>query len=145
MRPTPAVALFAILVAAAPAFAEGPVDDRISESVEAAARLQGPLDGGWTVRGERGRVLYVMIIVDPAGGAGPLQAVWRDPRDAASAAAAATIQRAGNGLWIGFSHPLTSPATALVLRKGREGWRGTVRENGASRPIAMVRTPRAAD
>ncbi len=77
----------ALALAGAIALAEAPAADpvaaafdaRMAQSAQAAQALQGPLDGTWLVRDPRGRVLLVLQISDPANGAGPLAAAWREP------------------------------------------------------------------
>ena len=53
------------------------IGGRIAGSAVAAQSLQGPLDGTWALTYSHARTLFVFQLVDPASGAGRLQAAWR--------------------------------------------------------------------
>lgn len=108
----------AALLALAAALALGsgdPLNDRISEANGAAQSLQGPLDGAWTLRDEKGAVLYHLQISElpegAAGGAwsgadnrfGGIEIARRGDRvDLVIDGATVSLRRRG-GLWRGAS------------------------------------------
>jgi hypothetical protein len=112
------------------------------DSFDAAQALQGPLDGRWTLYDAGGRALYAIQIVDPAGGGGPLQAAWRDPRDSRATGAlgvVSDIARTGGALRLSFAGHGGVGAT-LVLRQDRHGgWSGRMVESGNAMRVTLRR------
>jgi len=116
------------------------LDDRIRSSVNAAESLQGPLDGSWTLYDAVGGRLYVFQVVDPAGGQGPLEGVWRDLRRPAGSLAYGLVtylSRGEGGLTIGFT---AAARVSIVLRALSDGaWSGEMTENGAKTAVVLRR------
>lgn len=128
---------------------DGPMSDtglafeqRIRQSVAAAEGLQGALDGEWTLYGDDGKALYVFMIVDPAGGRGPLEAAWRDPRRARGAddlGVVDSLQHVGAALTLNFvAHP-GAPAIVVQLQDAGPAWAGQLTEGGAARKVSLKR------
>jgi hypothetical protein len=137
------VALMALTMASAPTpLPDAAFEGRMRDSFDAAQALQGPLDGRWTLYDAGGRALYAIQIVDPAGGAGPLQAAWRDPRDLSPLGAlgvVSDIARTGGALRVSFAGH-GGLATNLVLRQGRHGgWSGRMVESGKAIRVTLRR------
>ena len=131
------------LAAAAPNPPAAPTDvgSRIRASAEAAQSLQGPLDGGWTLRDAAGRPIYVFQMSEPPGGAGRLEAAWRNPRIPAAGAAGvvADARRNGRELRLTFVPKEGGPRTAVTLRRDiHGGWRGRMIEGAAVRAVALT-------
>ena len=124
-------------------FASSAFDVRMRASIAAAQDLQGRLDGRWTLYDTAGQAIYVFVIVDPAGGAGPLQAALLDPGDKSSIDAVGVvpkIRRAAGRLRLRFIGHGRAAATTLVLQADpRGGWRGQLAENGARRAVTLKR------
>ena len=76
------LALAAVLPAGPPGELAGDAtfEARISQSVAAAQRLQGSVDGQWLLFDAKGVRLYRPRLVDPPGGHDPLQGAWLDLR-----------------------------------------------------------------
>ncbi len=112
-------------------------DARMAASAKAAERLQGDLDGRWTLFDEAGRPLFVLQISDPPGGAAPLEAGWRLARGAAMGPVE-TITRAGRGLDLDFQ--VEGRAMRLRLRRaGPALWRGWMIAPGSRRRVRLSR------
>jgi hypothetical protein len=115
----------------------GAFDARMAASASAAQALQGPLDGRWTLRGARGRPLFILEISDPPQAAGPLAAAWRaavgndmgpvSRIDRSSAALRMTIE--GSGV----------PPARVRLRPAGRYWRGRLIRDGHSVEVTLNR------
>ncbi len=129
--------LVALSIAATPPAAD--VGARLRESGAAAQALQGPLDGTWTLRDNRGGAPLVLQITDPAGG-GPLEAAWREPGAAGAAGLIETIARRGGRLSISFVRSDGADPVGLTLkRRGAGLWSGDLVEGRLSRPVTLRR------
>ena len=115
------------------ALAAEPVGARIASSAVAAQGLQGPLDGTWTLEDLGGHTLFVVQLVDPAGGEGPLQAAWL--RGETLGVAQAT--RRGDRLTLTLEdHGETVRA---VLHLASSHWRGVVVRGRQRLAVSLVR------
>ena len=125
--------LFALVVAAGPAQA---FDARMAASSAAAERLQGPLDGAWRIRAARGRLLYIIQVSDPPGGAGPLQAAWRDPTlsGPAGVGPVESIALTPRHLSLAFAG-----VSVALHGDPRRGWRGHLIRDGQTRVVTLER------
>jgi hypothetical protein len=136
------------LVLAAMLAAEPPPPDapdtgaRIAAAMAAEQSLQGPLDGGWTLRDSAGRPLYRFEFADPAGGQGPLSGAWRDMRGGTQGGEAGVItdlRRSGRSLRIEFA-PLAGPAASVRVIEVSPGmWTGRIIAGGARRAVTLRR------
>ena len=135
-------ALLALMLTSAPPPGDAAFDGRMRDSFAAAQALQGSLDGRWTLYGSGGRALYSFQIVDPAGRVGPLQAAWRDLRDASplgGPGVVSDIARTAGSLRLSFAPPAGSVVT-LVLRRDRlGGWAGRMVEDGKATRVTLRR------
>jgi hypothetical protein len=118
-------------------------ESRIRQSVAAAQGLQGPLDGQWTLYDAGGRVLYVFLFVDPAGGRGPLEGAWRDPRRPRGSddlGVVDNLQHAGLTLSLNFvPHPGAAGAAIQLQGQADGRWDGQMTEGGAAQKVSLRR------
>jgi hypothetical protein len=135
-----ALALAGLLHAAPPTEA---VDTgaRIDAAVAAEQSLQGPLDGGWTLRDGGGRPLYRFEMVDPAGGHGPLTGAWRDMGGGAQGGGVGVIadmRREGRSLRFEFANG-GGTATVRLRERSPDLWVGRIIAGGAARTVVLRR------
>lgn len=113
---------------------------RVKGSIAAAQGLQGPLDGGWTIRGADGTALYALQIVDPAGGYGPVEGAWRDLRRKGAVGSTGLIDSVERTYDGGAAVRFMAKAgigSTLSLSGGSDGaWSGRLAEDGAV-PVAV--------
>ena len=129
--------LVALAIAATPPATD--VGARLRESGEAAQALQGPLDGTWTLRDNRGDAVLLFQITDPAGG-GPLEAAWREPGAGGAAGVVETIARRGDLLSILFTQTDGAGHVDLRLKRFSQGsWWGHLVEAGHVSPVILRR------
>jgi len=146
MRRGAAFAALLVLAPTATALAQGEsdqvLDARIRASAAAAQGLQGPLDGGWTLVGADGKLIFAFQIVDRPGGDG-LEGVWRDLRRPVRPGDIGLIdglQRAGTVLTINLTAKAGDPPTMISLTQGADGtWKGELREAGAVTQVTLRR------
>ncbi|MDB5429740.1 MAG: hypothetical protein JWP35_856 [Caulobacter sp.] len=116
-------------------------ESRVKASAAAAEGLQGPLDGGWTVRTEAGDALYSLQLVDQPAGA--LEGAWRDLRRTGAVGArglVATMDRTGDELTLRFYPRDDGNVVVLHLQSfGDNVWSGSIVERGVEAPISLVR------
>ncbi|MFT4254768.1 MAG: hypothetical protein QM608_20070, partial [Caulobacter sp.] len=109
---------------------------RVKGSIAAAQGLQGPLDGGWTIRGADGAALYALQIVDPAGGYGPVEGAWRDlrrPGAVGSTGLIDSVERTYDGGAAVRFMAKAGVGSTLSLSAGPDGvWSGRLAEDGAA-------------
>jgi hypothetical protein len=144
VRPDPVPGAPAAASGTAPMPAEQVYELRIKASVAAAQGLQGPLDGGWTVRDPEGLALYTLQLVDPASGNGPVEGAWRDVRRPGSVGSTGLIdavERSGEAVVVRFS-PLAGQSAVLTVNPVDEmRWSGALVENGVSRAVVAEQQP----
>ena len=119
-------------------------DDRIRASVASAQALQGPLDGRWMLVTDDARPIFIFQFVDPAGGRGELEAVWRDlrrPPHTGAYGGVWNLSRMGLSLNLSFLPAgTTSPVSIALQGDPGGGWRGQMTENGAVTPVSLRRS-----
>ncbi len=115
---------------------------RVKGSIIAAQGLQGPLDGGWKIVGPDNAVLYVLQIVDAAGGSKPLEGAWRNMQKTGSVGSTGLIdslQRSDQDLVVRFS-PRADQALVLTLRQIDEArWSGELKDGAATLAVVAER------
>jgi hypothetical protein len=118
-------------------------EERIRASVAAAQGLQGPLDGRWILYGADGKQLFTFQLVDPAGGRGPLEGVWRDLRRPAGSGAYGLVDSLrldGATLVAVFNPHPPLPGVSLNLQALAGGqWSGEMTEDGARMSVTLRR------
>ncbi|PVM73843.1 hypothetical protein [Caulobacter radicis] len=129
----------------APMSVEQAYELRVKGSIAAAQGLQGPLDGGWILRGGDGVALYSLQIADPAGGYGPVEGAWRDlrrPGAVGSTGLIDSIERTYDGGAAVRFMPRAGVGSTLALNVGPDGsWSGRLTEDGAApTSVAIERT-----
>ena len=115
---------------------------RVKGSIVAAQGLQGPLDGGWKVKGPDGSTLYTLQIVDPAGGAGPVEGAWRDvrrPGAVGSTGLIETVDRTGQSLVFRFNPRPDQTSVLTLTPAGSTRWSGSLYEAGATQTVIADR------
>lgn len=115
---------------------------RVKGSIVAAQGLQGPLDGGWKVKGPDGSTLYTLQIVDPAGGAGPVEGAWRDvrrPGAVGSTGLIETVDRTGQNLIFRFNPRPDQTSVLTLTPAGSTRWSGSLQEAGAIQTVIADR------
>lgn len=111
---------------------------RIRGSAASAQGLQGPLDGGWTVRGPDGAAIYGFQLVD-RGGYGPLEGAWRAMGGSGRVGLIDSLDRTGSVLTIRVTRVYGKTAV-LTLSAGSDGsWVGDMSDETGTKPITMRR------
>ena len=115
---------------------------RVKGSIAAAQGLQGPLDGGWILRGADGTALYSLQIDDPAGGSGPVEGAWRDlrrPGAVGSTGLIDSIERTYDGGAAVRFMARAGVGSTLALSAGPDGaWSGRLSEDGAAPAVVGI-------
>jgi hypothetical protein len=111
---------------------------RIKGSASNAQGLQGPLDGGWTVRGGDGAALYGLQLVD-RGDYGPLEGAWRAMGGSGRVGLIDSVDRFGTVLTIRITPPGKRTAVLTLTASGGGGWSGEVADEAGARPVTMRR------
>jgi len=128
---------------APPTAVEQAYESRIRGGLNAAQGLQGPLDGGWVVRGPDGRTLYGLQLVDKGTGGVMLEGAWRSMtpgQPVGKVGLVDSIERtASGGVYIRFIPRGAREASILQLDPAGGGWSGTLWEAGANRSVTVRR------
>lgn len=112
---------------------------RIRGSAASAQGLQGPLDGGWTVRGPDGTAIYGFQLVD-RGGYGPLEGAWRAIGGSGRVGLIDSLDRQGSILTVRITRGYGKPVTVMTLTAGSDGsWMGDMSDESGTRPVTMRR------
>lgn len=112
---------------------------RIRGSASSAQGLQGPLDGGWTVRGPDGAALYGFQLVDRSGGGG-LEGAWRAMGGSGRVGLIDSLERTGSMLTVRINRGYGRPVTVLTLSAGADGgWVGDLSDETGTRAVTMRR------
>ncbi|MDB5469004.1 MAG: hypothetical protein JWR84_564 [Caulobacter sp.] len=128
---------------APPTAVEQAYESRIRGGFNAAQGLQGPLDGGWVLRGQDGRTLYGLQLVDKGAGGIMLEGAWRSLQTGQATGGVGlvdVIERTANGgVYIRFTPRGAREASILQLDPAGSGWNGTLWEAGANRSVTLRR------
>ncbi|MCE3288574.1 MAG: hypothetical protein K0R83_586 [Caulobacter sp.] len=126
---------------APPTAVEQAYESRIRGGLNAAQGLQGPLDGGWVLRGPDGRTLYGLQLVDKGTGAIMLEGAWRSmkPGPGQVGLVDSISRTASGGVDIRFTPRGAREASVLQLEPAGAGWSGTLWEAGANRSVTLRR------
>jgi hypothetical protein len=125
-----------MIAAAVLSAADSSLGARIGQAAVAEQALQGPLDGDWTVRDARGRVLLFLRISDPVEGR--FGGAWRDLATddvgvidgGSKAGGLAHLKLAADG----------RERAWLTLRPmGGGSWRGRLIAQGRGTAVTMIR------
>ena len=116
-------------------------ENRMRASFASAQGMQGPMDGGWTLRGQDGRTLYAFLFVDKNQPS--LEGAWRDPRRPGAADASGfftVIQRSGGQVTASFYPRPGEGEAGLSLSSAANGeWRGELTEGGRRTSVVLRR------
>lgn len=111
---------------------------RIKGSASSAQGMQGPLDGGWTVRGGDGTPIFGLQLVD-RGDYGGLEGAWRLMGGSGRVGLIDSLERTGTALTIRITRP-GKPASVLTLTSiGAGAWSGDITDEDGRRPVTMRR------
>jgi hypothetical protein len=113
---------------------------RIRGSAQAAQGLQGPLDGGWTVRTLAGAPLLSLQLVDRGQGYGGLEGAWRElGAPVARVGLIDSLDRQPVILTIRIT-PAGKATRILTLIPAADGtWSGDLADDTGIRPVTMRR------
>lgn len=116
-------------------------ESRIRGSAAASQGLQGPLDGGWTVRTEAGAPVLSLQLVDRGNGYGQLEGAWRSlDASAGKVGLIDSLDRQPAILTIRITKFPGKPTTVLSLTPASDGsWRGELMDDHGVRPVVMKR------
>ncbi|WGM37322.1 hypothetical protein [Caulobacter sp. NIBR1757] len=128
---------------APPTQVEQAYESRVRGGLNAAQGLQGPLDGGWVVRGTDGRTLYGLQLVDKGTGAVTLEGAWRSLKQGQPAGQVGLVdvieRTAAGGVYIRFLPRGAQDPSILQLDPAGGGWNGTLWEAGNTRSVTLRR------
>lgn len=111
---------------------------RIRGSAASAQGLQGPLDGGWTVRGPDGAAIYGFQLVD-RGGYGPLEGAWRAMGGSGRVGLIDSLDRQGSILIIRVTRVYGKTAVLTLTATSDGSWVGDMVDEGGTRAVTMRR------
>lgn len=116
-------------------------ESRIRGSAAASQGLQGPLDGGWTVRTDAGAPLLSLQLVDRGNGYGQLEGAWRTLDAPMSRVGLIdSLDRQPAVLTIRITKAPGKPTAVLSLTPASDGtWRGDLMDDRGVRPVVMKR------
>jgi hypothetical protein len=126
---------------APPTVSEQTYESRIRGGSSAAQGLQGPLDGGWVLRGADGGTLYSLQLVDK-GTAGLEGGAFRSLRQgkAGQVGLIDSVDRmADGGIQLRFTPRGQNQPAVITLRPSGGGWSGEIWEAGSTRQVTMRR------
>lgn len=114
-------------------------DSRLRSSFQSAQGLQGPLDGGWTVRAHDGAGLFGFQLVDRGYGY-PTEGAWRALDSGGKIGLIDSLDRQPTVLTIRITRGYGKPTTVLTLSQTSDGgWVGNLTDEAGARPITMRR------
>jgi len=114
-------------------------ESRIRSSFSNAQGLQGPLDGGWTIKTRDGAPLYSLQLVD-RGGYGPLEGAWRSLGGSVSKVGLIdSLDRQPSVLTVRITRAWGKPTTVISLTPTASGWVGEITDETGSRAVTMLR------
>ena len=116
-------------------------ETRIRGSAAAAQGLQGPLDGGWTVRSAYGVAVMTLQLVDRGNGYGQLEGAWRSLDGPVSKVGLIdSLDRQPAVLTIRITKAPGKPTVVLTLTPASDGgWAGEVSDEWGVHPVTMRR------
>lgn len=116
-------------------------ETRIRASASSAQGLQGPLDGGWTVRSAYGVAVLSLQLVDRGQGYGQLEGAWRSLDGPVSKVGLIdSLDRQPVILVIRFTKSPGKPAVVLTLAPTPDGgWAGEIVDEWGAHPVTMRR------
>lgn len=130
--------LIALAVAGPAAPRTDDIGARIASDAAAAQRLQGSLDGTWTLSDAKGRALIVLQIADPVTGE-DLQAAWRDVATGGMGVVT-RVRRLGGALTLSIDD--RGATTRISLRRiNPDTWRGALSRSGRASAVILRRAP----
>jgi hypothetical protein len=117
-------------------------DAAVRATSQSAERLQGPLDGGWTLRADGDAPLYRFQFVDPGLGLRYAEAAWRDLRSSqprAGSGFVSTVAYDGEALTLRFDEAGPDDLVVVTLKSAADGWTGELWRGGVVTPVSLRR------
>lgn len=116
-------------------------ESRIRASSASAQGLQGPLDGGWTVRMTNGAPVLALQLVDRGQGYGQLEGAWRGlDGPVGKVGLIDSLDRQPVVLTIRITRGPNRPTTILSLVPTSDGsWSGEIMDETGTWPVTMRR------
>lgn len=116
-------------------------ESRIRASSASAQGLQGPLDGGWTVRSAYGVAVLSLQLVDRGNGQGQLEGAWRSLDGPVSKVGLIdSLDRQPAVLTIRITKFPGKPTVVLSLTPASDGgWAGEILDEWGVHPVTMRR------
>ncbi len=116
-------------------------ESRIRASVASAQGLQGPLDGGWTVRSTYGVAVMSLQLVDRGNGYGQLEGAWRTlDGPVGKVGLIDSLDRQPAVLTIRITKGPGKPVTVLSLAPMSDGsWAGDIMDEYGVHQVTMRR------
>ena len=116
-------------------------EGRIRASVASAQGLQGPLDGGWTVRSTYGVAVLSLQLVDRGNGYGQLEGAWRTLDGPVSKVGLIdSLNRQPAVLTIRITKAPGKPTVVLSLTPAADGgWTGEILDEWGVHQVTMRR------
>ncbi|MDP1738504.1 MAG: hypothetical protein Q8L23_13815 [Caulobacter sp.] len=116
-------------------------ESRIRASASAAQGLQGPLDGGWTVRSAYGVAVLSLQLVDRGQGYGQLEGAWRSlDGPVGKVGLIDSLDRQPVILIIRITKSPGKPTVVLTLAPASDGgWAGEIVDEWGVHPVTMRR------
>lgn len=127
---------------APPTASEQTYESRIRGGSSSAQGLQGPLDGGWVLRGSDGGPLFGLQLVDKGTGGleGGAFRSLRQGRGAGQVGLIDSVDRMFDGsIQVRFSIRGQSQPAVITLRPSGNAWSGEMWEAGTTRAVTMRR------
>ena len=128
---------------APPTSVEQAYESRIRGGLLSAQGQQGPLDGGWLLRGQDGQTLFGLQLVDRGAAALGLEGAWRELKPGQPAGRIGLIEAIARteagGLYLRFTpRGAREPVIVNLVPAGRD-WSGELWESGTTRQVTLRR------
>jgi len=114
-------------------------ESRLRSSFQSAQGLQGPLDGGWTIRAHDGAALYGLQLVDKGYGY-MAEGAWRLMNGSGKVGLIDSLDRQSTILTIRITRSYGKQPAVLTLTQNADGsWTGDLNDEAGTRPVTMKR------
>ncbi len=128
---------------APPTSIEQAYESRIRGGLRSAQGQQGPLDGGWVLRGPDGQTLFGLQLVDRGGSALGLEGAWRELKPGQPAGRIGLIEAIARtetgGLYLRFTPRGAREPVIVNLNPAGGNWAGELWESGTTRQVTLQR------
>jgi hypothetical protein len=114
-------------------------DATVRNGAALAQSRQGPMDGGWMLRGADGRAIASLELADRGEG---VEGVWRDLASSAPnhwGLVAPAAPEGGRFTLRLFGRDASAPRTVTLEPTADGGWRGEITRDGTTAPVTLRR------